>query len=101
MTDLVTSGRVAAPVDVAAVEADWAGRGYDCHHFRDPPGRTWSDFVHDTNEVVTVVSGRLWLSIGGEAVTAGPGDEVFIPRGAVHTVKNVDSGETHWLFGYD
>jgi oxalate decarboxylase/phosphoglucose isomerase-like protein (cupin superfamily) len=27
--------------------------------------------------------------------------ELFIPRGAVHSVRNVNRGPMRWLFGYD
>jgi quercetin dioxygenase-like cupin family protein len=29
------------------------------------------------------------------------GDELCIPRDALHSVKNVHAGTTRWLFGYD
>ena len=29
------------------------------------------------------------------------GDEIFIPRQVRHSVKNVHSATTRWLFGYD
>ena len=53
------------------------------------------------NELVTVVEGELKLEIEGKICTAGPGDEVFIPRDTVHSVKNIHNGRTRWLFGYD
>lgn len=100
--DVLTKARFAAPVDPAAVASDWAARGYSCHTFVDPPGQQWRDFVHHTNEVVTVVEGRLRLTIGDDAdVEAEPGDEIFIPRHARHSVYNISSGTTRWLFGYD
>ncbi len=83
------------------VAADWRARGYSCREFVDPPGREWNDFVHRTNELVTVVEGRLRMRVGEATCEAGPGDEVFIPRGAVHSVKNIHTGTTRWLFGYD
>jgi mannose-6-phosphate isomerase-like protein (cupin superfamily) len=101
MTELLVKGRFAAPIDAAAVQADWSARGFSCHPFVDPPGREWRDFVHDTNELVTVVEGRLELTVAGARCLAGPGDEVLIPRGAPHTVRNVHAGTTRWLFGYD
>lgn len=101
MTDLLTKAKFAAPVDRRAVAADWAARGYSCGLFVDPPGREWNGFVHDTNELVTVAEGQLELEVAGETVEAGPGDEVFIPRGAVHSVRNVHEATTRWLFGYD
>ena len=97
----LTPGHFTKPVSEAAVADDWRARGYDCRLFVDPPGREWNDFVHPTNELVTVVEGRLRLVVGDQTVLAEPGDEIFIPRGAPHSVKNVSSGTTRWLFGYD
>ena len=89
------------PIDKAAVGHDWAARGYSCDWFVDPPGREWNNFVHSTNELVTVVEGTLQMTIQGESWIVEPGDEVFIPKGAVHSVKNINSGTTRWLYGYD
>ncbi|MDJ0944983.1 MAG: cupin domain-containing protein [Kiloniellales bacterium] len=99
--EILTLARFPAPPDRDAVAAAWRTRGFSCHSFVDPPGRQWLDFVHDCNELVTVVEGRLKLEVAGHSVEAGPGDEVFIPRGARHSVFNVDAGTTTWLFGYD
>ncbi len=99
--DLLTRGRFAATVENQTVAADWRGRGYSCQRFVDPPGQEWNDFVHDTNELVTVLEGRLEMEVAGQTVVVEPGDEVFIPRGAVHSVRNIHTGTTRWLFGYD
>ncbi len=101
MTELLAAGRFAVPVERDAVARDWRARGYSCRNFTDPPGRVWRDFTHDTNELVTVVEGHLEMTVAGDSFTIGPGDEAFIPRGAVHSVKNIDAGTTRWLFGYD
>lgn len=101
MTEVLVKGKFATPVDGAAVAADWRLRGYSCGLFTDPPGRVWKDFVHATNELVTVVEGRLEMTVGDQTVIAGPGDEVFIPRGIVHSVHNIHHGTTNWLYGYD
>lgn len=98
---LIERSRFKQPVDRAAVGRDWAARGYDCRDFVDPPGREWNGFVHATNELVTVVSGRLRLIVDRHEIVAGPGDEVFIPRNVEHSVHNVHDGVTRWLFGYD
>jgi quercetin dioxygenase-like cupin family protein len=47
------------------------------------------------------MDGRLKLTIGGEEIIAEPGDEVFIPKSVLHSVKNVSSSTTRWLYGYD
>ena len=101
MTDILTKHRFLAPIDPAAVRADWAARGYSCQDFVDPPGQQWRDFVHQSNELVTVVEGHLRLTVGDTTVEAAPGDEVFIPKGANHSVVNIHDAFTHWLFGYD
>ena len=101
MPELVSRARFEPPVDGEAVAADWRERGYSCHLFVDPPGREWNGFVHASNELVTVAEGRLELTVGEQRVIAGPGDEIYIPRGAVHSVKNIADGTTRWYFGYD
>lgn len=101
MTDLLAEARFPVPVDRAAVAADWAARGYSCDLFVDPLGREWNGFVHAVNELVTVSEGVLEIEIDGASLSAGPGDEVFIPKGAVHSVRNLHDGTTRWLYGYD
>ena len=98
---LLTRGRFAAPVDAGQVAADWRARGFDCRPFTDPPGREWNDFVHPTNELGTVLDGRLEMTVGERSLIVEPGDEVLIPAGARHSVRNLHRGTTRWLFGYD
>jgi mannose-6-phosphate isomerase-like protein (cupin superfamily) len=94
-------GNFAIPVLWEEVAEDWRVRGYDCRPFTDPPGQEWNGFVHSTNELVTVIDGRLRMTVGDQTVQLEPGDELFIPRGATHSVKNISPGTTRWLFGYD
>lgn len=97
----LTHQKFPVPLDRDQVAQDWSRRGYSCDVFIDPPGREWNDFVHATNELVTVMDGRLKLTIGGEEIIVGPGDEVFIPKDVCHSVKNLSSSTTRWLYGYD
>ena len=101
MGDDLARGQFPAPLARATVAAAWRARGYSCGSFVDPPGRRWEDFVHDCNELVTVVEGRLEMVVSGKTVTLEPGDEVFIPTGALHSVRNIHHGTTVWLYGYD
>ena len=96
-----THKKFAVPLNREEVAQSWSERGYSCDLFIDPPGREWNDFVHSTNELVTVVEGALRMSIEEEELIAEPGDEVFIPKGACHSVKNIHSATTKWLYGYD
>ena len=101
MSEVITQRKFDQPVDRSSVEANWSARGYSCDLFIDPPGREWNDFVHATNELVCVYDGRLEMTVGEEEVIAEAGDEIFIPRGAVHSLKNIHSGTTRWFYGYD
>ena len=83
------------------IAQNWSERGYSCDLFTDPPGREWIDFVHSTNELVTVLEGVLEMTVNGHVTIAHPGDEVFIPKGAIHSVQNIHTATTRWLYGYD
>ena len=101
MNDLLSPGRFQTPLTEDAVAANWRQRGYSCQLFVDPPGQRWENFTHDCNELVTVQQGRLEMEIEGQILEMEPGDEVFIPKGAEHSVRNIHSGVSKWLFGYD
>ena len=97
----MTRNRFAPSASQDAIAADWRERGYSCGLFVDPPGQQWLDFVHSCNELVTVVEGRLDMRVGDHQFIMEPGDEIFIPRDAVHSVINAFDGVTKWLYGYD
>jgi quercetin dioxygenase-like cupin family protein len=90
----------ASPVEREIVAEAWRRRGYSCGSFADPPGQRWMDFTHKVDEVLTVVEGRLAVSVAGQRLQAMPGDEVFIPTGTLHSVENVADSTTRWLYGY-
>ena len=89
------------PVTQAKVQKLWKARGFSCHLYIDAPGQEWNDFVHQTNELVTVIDGKLKLTVGEEVIVLDVGDELFIAAELCHSVKNISNSKTHWLFGYD
>jgi len=101
MTTPIAVGRFGRPPEQARIAADWRARGFSCQPFVDPPGRQWNDFVHATNELVTVLEGRLKLIVEGREAMLEPGDEAFIAKGQRHSVHNAHAGVTRWMFGYD
>lgn len=101
MSDLLTRNQFPLPVERQQVETDWRTRGYSCAQFVDPPGQKWMDFVHACNELVTVVEGRLEMIVADQQYFMESGDEVFIPKDAVHSVINAHDGVSMWLYGYD
>ena len=96
----LTRGKFPTPLDREAVARKWRGHGYSCGALVDPPGRAWEGYVHDVDELACVIEGRLAIEVAGESFAVEPGDEVFIPAHAVHSVRNVHPGATRWLYGY-
>jgi quercetin dioxygenase-like cupin family protein len=88
------------PVDRDAVASAWRKRGFSCGLWVDPPDQVWADFVHDADELVMVVEGDVELEIEGEKHRPPPGEEVLIPAGASHTVRNLGKTRSRWLYGY-
>ena len=87
-------------IEQQEVACAWASRGFSCGLWVDPPGQRWEDFVHGTDELVMVVEGRLELEIDGERHHPEVGEEIFIPAGALHSVRNVGGTRARWLYGY-
>ncbi|MFZ5469804.1 MAG: cupin domain-containing protein [Myxococcota bacterium] len=90
----------AAPVDRDAIARSWRERGFSCGLWVDPPGQVWTDYVHDVDELAMIVEGDVEREIDGKAHRPMPGEEVFIPARARHTVRNLGRGESRWLYGY-
>lgn len=87
-------------VNIKAVRSDWQSRGFSCDVWTDPPGRVWNDYRHPVDEVVMVVEGEVEFDIAGKVVRPAPGEEVLIPAGALHTVRNLGTTTSRWLYGY-
>lgn len=87
-------------VDQERVKQDWAGRGFSCGLWIDPPGRVWSDFVHETDELVMLVEGEQEFEMKGRKCRPRVGEELLIPAGTCHTARNVGKTTSRWLYGY-
>jgi len=83
-----------------SVQADWATRGFTCELWIDPPGQVWSDFEHDVDELVFLLEGSCQIELDGSARRMNAGDELLIPAGTRHTVRNCGDGPARWLHGY-
>ena len=87
-------------LDRCAVRADWRSRGYTCELWIDPPDQVWRDFEHDVDEVVLLLEGSAQIELAGKTIRLQPGDELMIPAGTRHTVRNCGNGPARWLHGY-
>ena len=89
-----------AAVDQEAVARRWRARGFSCGLWVDPPGQVWEDYVHESDELVLLVEGEVEFEVDGEVRRPPVGEELLIPAGARHTVRNVGGGTSRWLYGY-
>lgn len=87
-------------MDQQHVERNWRKRGFSYGLWIDPPGQRWEDFTHSTDEIVMVIDGNVEFEIGGQIHHPQPGEELLIPAGVLHSVRNVGSTTAHWLYGY-
>ncbi|MBL8751849.1 MAG: cupin domain-containing protein [Planctomycetes bacterium] len=82
------------------VRVAWAKRGFTCELWIDPEGQVWHDFLHDVDELVLLIEGECQIEMGGRIVRLQAGDELLIPAGVRHTVRNCGTGSARWLHGY-
>jgi len=47
-----------------------------------------------------VVDGNVEFEIGEKTYRPEAGEELFIPAGTRHSVRNIGSTTAHWLYGY-
>lgn len=86
--------------DAKKVEKDWRARGFSFGIFEDPPGRCWEDFVHGEDELFMVLKGEVELEMRGNKQIAEIGQEILIPAGIEHSVRNVGQAPSRWFYGY-
>ena len=89
-----------AVVDQAKVAGEWKARGFSFGVFTDPPGQIWKDFVHETDELFMAVQGEMEIQMQGRTIRCGIGEEILIPAGVVHTVRNAGRTGAQWIYGY-
>lgn len=87
-------------IDKDGVRVHWARRGFTCELWIDPPEQVWHDFLHDVDEIVLLLEGECQIEMEGRTVRLHGGDELLIPAGTRHTVRNCGEGAARWLHGY-
>lgn len=87
-------------VDLEKLERDWTARGFTFGRFTDLPGQEWAGYEHTTDEIMMLVEGAIEVRIGNDLITPAAGEEVNIPAGLAHTVRNVGTDVAKWVNGY-
>ena len=91
VVDFIEMGRdTNSRVDQAAVERSWRERGFSYGLRVDPPGQVWTDYVHDTDELVMVVEGDVEFEIDGRVHRPPPNwATVWQPWERIHSRRTV------------
>jgi mannose-6-phosphate isomerase-like protein (cupin superfamily) len=87
-------------VDLDATRRRWRSRGFSCDVWTDPPGRAWEDYTHAVDELVMVLEGDVEFEFSGKVVRPVVGEEILIPAGVLHSVRNRGTTTSRWLYGY-
>lgn len=87
-------------IDPKPFKSDWNARGFSFGIFTDPPGQRWEDFVHHVDELWALAEGNMELVLDGQVLHPKPGEEVFIPAHAPHSVRTLGPSGSVWFYGY-
>ena len=87
-------------IDREQIAAAWAGRGFGCDLWTDPPGQRWEDFTHAADELVVVLEGQMEFEVARQVFHPEIGEELLIPAGAVHSARNIGANTARLLYGY-
>lgn len=87
-------------VDIDKIKSSWKSRGFSCDLWADEPDQRWENYVHKTDELFMIISGKVELEIAGKIIHPGIGEEVFIPARQNHSVRNIGNTRSKWLYGY-
>ncbi|WP_455245250.1 cupin domain-containing protein [Petrachloros mirabilis] len=88
------------PVSIDSIRSFWHSRGFSCDIWTDSPGQVWEDYRHTVDELVMVLEGDVEFEIGGKVFRPAIGEELFIPAGVLHSVRNKARTISRWLYGY-
>lgn len=81
------------------VAKDWHARGFSCGLWIDHAGREWSGHPHQTDELFMMLSGNLEIKMEGQSIQPSVGEEICLPAGMPHTIRNVGGKTARWLYG--
>ncbi len=86
-------------LDHSKVAKVWRERGYSCGMWIDHAGREWKNEPQETDELFMVLSGEIELELGEQRLSPCPGEEILIPAGRSHRIRNIGGKTARWLYG--
>lgn len=81
-----------------AFRREWLARGCDELIARTwAPGTVLEEHTHPFDANAVVVEGEMWLRVGDDERSLGPGDTFAIPKGTPHAERYGAGGATYWV----
>jgi len=71
--------------------------GFEVVSWRDPADRVYAPHCHGEDERLCVLRGRIVLKVGGRDFALGPGDQLELPRGTVHSAQAGPDGAVYLI----
>lgn len=87
-------------MDDSKVEQQWAARGFSCGLWIDPPGKIWAEETHPVDQLVMLIEGTMEITVPGKVHTPKPEEEILVPAGVPHRVRNTGLTPNRWFYGY-
>lgn len=100
MTSTIMEENRETRLQQSEVEKEWKQLGFSCQMWIDPPGMAWLDQQHDRDEIILPISGLLELELPDQTRRLKIGEEVRIPAGLIHTLRNQGRTTACWLYGF-
>ena len=72
------------PLTEAAMRGKLEAMGYRVSRHVYPPGTWFPPHTHEVDKIDGILSGRFRMTMFGQSVVLGPGEMLFVPKGAVH-----------------
>ncbi len=72
--------------DTGALEAALRAEGFAAYRWTGRPGSAYLDYIHDSDEVVCVLSGTADVKVADETGTVGAGDRMDVPANTRHSI---------------
>ena len=77
------------PLTEAAMRKKLEAMGYRVSRYVYPPGTYFPPHTHEVDKIDGILSGRFRMTMFGQSVVLGPGEMLFVPKGAVHEAEVV------------
>ena len=86
-------------INRSAIANNWHARGFSCGLWIDHSGREWTCHPSQTDELFMLMSGELELEMEDQTIQPSIGEEIRIPAGVSHTIRNLGGTTARWFYG--